>query len=90
MRVAARWLCGKCLLANGLETSGSKLPVKVAHRCRRKLLAHKGASEGISGALMEEEAPNGYVNPIDVTKTLRVFDALNRDDDIGVASRCIK
>lgn len=39
---------------------------------------------------MEEEAPNGYVNPIDVTKTLRVFDALNRDDDIGVASRCIK
>lgn len=42
---------------------------------------------------MEEEAPNGYVNLIDVTKTLKdlkVFNALNRDDDIGVASRCIK
>ena len=42
---------------------------------------------------MEKEAPNGYVNPIGVTKTLKVlkvFDALNRDDDTGVASRCIK
>lgn len=37
----------------------------------------------MSSALIDGEAPNGYVNPIDVTETLRVFDALNRDDDIS-------
>ena len=49
----------------------------------------------IPGALMEEEALNGYVNLIDLTETLRVFDTLNRDDDTvsewrrGVVNDCI-